>query len=226
MTLRQLLAVIVVAGLVTPIHTVWAHGDHGRPTSEESSTRFDRFLVSCSPCVTEAHPIATIPVPALRVASFPRMAGASTARPGEVVLAIVRAYELGRPSRRALVLRMTLSVAMGTAGEMYRLGEGILDDHEVAPLGSTIGEMARFMSTAEAGANVENIDVHGGSIRVGLSRLHGETVAYVQAGEVHTFLSRPIWQVPNTLYLSNADLAALATAIGQAATKIEALRTR
>jgi hypothetical protein len=76
----------------------------------------------------------------------------------------------------------------------------------------------------DPGAESVDVDFHGGSVRFGVLRMRGDAVAYVQTGDLPTLLQRPTWEVPTTLYLPVKDLPTLATALGQAAAKIEQVR--
>jgi len=60
------------------------------------------------------------------------------------------------------------------------------------------------------------MDFHGGSLRVGVWRVAGESVAYVRAGDPATLLEREVWEVPTSVYLPVAELPGLAAALGQA----------
>jgi hypothetical protein len=217
---------LVAASLVAAAHAADANGAHGQPAAEPP-TKFERFVVSgCSPCVKETHPIATIATSPLKLAAFPRLATLQMTRPGEIGIEVLRAHQLGRPSRQQLALRVTLSVSAGAPGEMYRIAAGVLDEEEIGALVDAVGEMARAMSTAPAPLGDESVDVHfhGGSLRVGVVRLRGETVAYVQAGDLGPLALRAVWEVPTTMYLPLDRLPVFAGAIGQGAAKIQKLR--
>lgn len=205
-----------------------ADGPQFRRGGEEPPTRFERFVLDgCAPCVTESHAVAALPLRALKLPAFPRHAAGPTMRPGEIRLEALRAYELGRPSRQALAVRMILSVAMGAGNEMHRVAVGLLDEDEVPALTSAAAEIAR-VSTAPpapaAGAETVEVSFQGGSLRIGLIRYGGESVAYVQAGDLRTLALRPVWEVGPTMYLPPASLPELATALSQVAARIRQLR--
>ena len=67
-------------------------------------------------------------------------------------------------------------------------------------------------------------DYHGGTLRIGVLRIRGEAVAYVQTGDLPVVLQRALWEVPTTLYLPVKDLSGVATALEQAAARIEQVR--
>jgi hypothetical protein len=126
----------------------------------------------------------------------------------------------------SVALRVTLSVMPGPGGEKFRLGTGLLDGTEARALAQAVGEMVRLAAAPAESAAVESTDVdyHGGSLRVGVLRARGDTVAYVQAGDLPTLLQRAVWEVPATLYLPVKDLPALAAALAQAAATIDKVR--
>lgn len=199
-----------------------------RHTGEEPPTRFEQFVLDgCAPCVTESHAVVALSLPALKLPAFPRYAAGPTMRPGEIRIEALRAYELGRPSRQALAVRMILSVAMGTASEMHRMAVGLLDEDEVPALTNATAEIARASTTPPStatGAESVEVSFQGGSLRVGLVRYGGESVAYVQAGDLRTLALRPVWEVGSTMYMPPASLSELASAVGQVAARIRQLR--
>jgi hypothetical protein len=219
---RTLLALATLA--VTLAWPVGAgHTDDLSRGVEAPPTRFERFVLSgCSPCVTELYPVAALPIRPLKLPAFPR-AGIA-ARPGEVRVETLRAYNLGRASRQLLAMRVILSVGAGT--DTYRFAVGLLDEDEVPALASALADMVNLGATASVDAGAESIDMSfgGGSLRIGLLRFQGESVAYVQAGDLQTLALRPVWEVGATMYLSPGELPALANAIGRVAGKIKQLR--
>src|SRR5262245_28757186 len=206
-------AVLVAACLATGLFTR-AVADPQR-TADDTATRYERFILSgCSPCVKELYAVATLPIAPPPVPAVPR-AAAPTSRPGEILVEVLRAYPLGRPGRHTLALRLTLSVATTPPGEPYRLGTGMLDEGVLGALTTAIREMSDAVKTSsQPGGRTLDVDFHGGSLRVGVTRIEAETLAFVQAGDIPTFTLRPVWQIPTTLYLSVADLASLAKAVG------------
>lgn len=220
--MRRLTALLALALLATP-SAARANGDAvtGPPTA------FERFVLSaCAPCVRESYPVAVLAVAPLALPGFPRAAAGVAARPGELAIDVLRAQPLGRRDWTSVALRVTLSVAASAGGELYRLGIGLLDGADVRALAQAVGEMARIATAPPATPGAESVDVdfHGGSLRVGLLRLRGDSVAYVQAGDLPTLLQRSVWEVPTTLYLPVANLGVLAAALGRAATTIESMR--
>ena len=214
-------AVLVIALLAAP-SGARANGDSpggGPPTT------FERFVLSaCAPCVRESYPVASLAIAPRALPGFPRAAAGAASRSGEVAIEVVRASQLDRPGWQSLALRVTLSVITG--GESYRLGVGLLDAADVPALAKAVVEMARIAIAPPANPSVESadIDFHGGSLRIGVLRLRGDSVAYVQTGDLPTLMQRTVWEVPATLYLQAKDLPALAAALSQAQTTIEKVR--
>lgn len=224
---RWALAVLALsASLVTSHRSALAHG---LPGTDEVLTRFEQFLLeACSPCVKESAPIATLQVGPMKLPAWSRTMGVRTTRAGEISVEALRSYLLGRPSRQLLAVRITLSVATGNPGEMYRMASGIVDDEEAEAFANSLGEIAQAASASpppDAGADPVEMDLHSGSVRVGVIRLKGEATVYVQAGDIRVLARRPIWDAPGTLYLPIADLTSLKSAIAQAATKIRKMRS-
>ncbi len=222
-----LVVAALAAALAWPAPAGHANGLHGVRGVEEPPTRFEQFVLSgCTPCVTESHPVATLPIRPLKLPPFPR--GGMGARPGEVRIEALRAYELGRPARQLLAMRLTLSVAAPAPSgtDLYRLAVGLLDEEAVPALASAVTEIAALAgaSPANTGAETTETSFRGGSVRIGLLRFQGETVAFVQAGDLQTLALRPVWEVPTTMYLPPDDLPALADAIGRLAAKVKQLR--
>ena len=225
---RKALAVAVLAvTLAWPVRGGQANGLHGVRAVDEPPTRFERFVLSgCTPCVTESHPVASLPIRPLKLPAFPR--GGIGARPGEVRVDALRAYELGRPARQLLAMRLTLSVAAPAPSgtELYRLAVGLLDEEEVPALASAVTEIANLAGTSPANTGAESTEAsfRGGAVRIGLLRFQGETVAFVQAGDLQALALRPVWEVPTTMYLSPDELPALANAIARLAARVKQLR--
>jgi hypothetical protein len=219
---RPVMAALVIALLAAP-SAARANGESagGPPTV------FERFVLSaCAPCVRETYPVASLATSPLRLSGFPSAAAAAASRPGQILIEVLRAQQLGRRDWTSLALRVTLSVLAGPGGDMYRLGSGLLDGAEARALADAVAEMARIGAAAPANttAEVTDIDFHGGSLRVGVLRVRGETIAYLQAGDLPTLMQRAIWEVPTTFYLSVAGLSPLATALDQAVATIEKIR--
>lgn len=219
---RPLTLVLVVALAAAP-SAARANGDPagGPPTV------FERFVLSaCTPCVRESYPIASLPIAPLTLPGFPRAAAGTAARPGEIAIEVLRAHQPGRPDWRSLALRVTLLVTTGPGGDLFRLGTGLLDGADVRALARAVGEMARMAAARPGEPQAENVDVdfHGGSLRVGVLRIRGDAVGYVQTGDLPTLLQRAVWEVPTTLYVPVKDLPDVAAALGQAAARIEQVR--
>jgi len=214
-------AVLVVAMLAAP-SVAHANGD---PAATGPPTTFERFALSaCTPCVRESYPVASLAIAPLEFPGFPRLAAGAASRSGEIAIEVVRAQQLGRPDWQSLGMRVTLSVVTGSG--TYRLGIGLLDAVEVTVLAKAVEEMAKIATAPPANPSVEtDIDFHGGSLRIGMLRLGGEAVVYVQTGDLPTLMQRAVWEVPTTLYLPVKELPALAAALHQAATTIEKLRS-
>ena len=220
---RPLTLVLAVALGAAP-STSGANGDPvgGPPTV------FERFVLSaCTPCVRESYPIASLPVAPMTLTGFPRTAAGSAARPGEIAIEVLRAHQPGRPDWRSLALRVTLLVPTGAGGDLFRLGTGLLDGGEVPALARAVGEMARLAAApaGEGAAETADVDFHGGTVRIGVMRIRGDAVGYVQTGDLPTLLQRAVWEVPTTLYLPVKDLPDVAAALGKAAARIEQARS-
>jgi hypothetical protein len=199
---------------------------NGDPAASGPPTVFERFVLSaCSPCVRESYPVTSLAVAPLTLPGFPRLA-AGASRPGEITIEVLRAQQPGRPGWTSLALRVTLSVMTGPGGETYRLGTGLLDAVDVPALAQAVADMAGFSTPPAANSSADSVDIdfHGGSLRVGVLRMRGDAVAYVQTGDLPTLMQRAVWEIPTTLYLLVKDLPALAAALGQAAAIIEKVR--
>lgn len=224
MTGRQTTRVIIALLLAAAASASWANGDGA---ASGPPTVFERFVLSaCAPCTREVHAIASLAVSPLLWPGFPRGVVGVASRPGTISIEVLRAQQVDRPDWKAVALRMTLSVVAGSGGETYRLGVGLLDAADVRGLARAAADMARIARETATGGGAESADVdfHGGSLRVGLLRVRGERIGYVQAGDLATIVLRDVWDVPTTLYLPVTDLPALATALGQAAAAVERLR--
>jgi hypothetical protein len=218
---RRLTTLLGVVLLAVPL-VVRANGDS---VAAGPPTVYERFVLSaCAPCIRETYPIAALAVTPPPVSWFPRTAAAPP-RPGEITIEVLRAQQPARPDWKSLALRMTLSVT-ASPGEAYRLATGLLDGVDVGPLARAVAEMATTPAPppANSSAGSVEVDFHGGSLRIGVLSTRSGAVAYVQAGDLMTLMQRALWEVPTTLFLSVADLPALATALGRAAATIEKAR--
>ena len=221
------MALLVMAALISPGPDVEAHSPLGPQKVADLPTTFERALVElCSPCVTDTYPVATLPVPPVKLPVPTRMPGGPAPRAGEIGFEILRAYQLGRPERQFLAIRLTLSVAAGSGGEMYRLAVGLLDDAELPVLASTVAHIAQIAGVApkDSGPASTEFDFQGGSVRVGFIQFRGDGVGYVQAGDPAMLAMRPALEVPTALYLPINQLPALVTTIGQVTAKLKTLR--
>jgi hypothetical protein len=215
------LTLVVVAALAAAPSIARPNGDGG-PAAPP--TVFERFVLSaCSPCIRESYPIATLPVAAVTLPGGPRP-NAPGGRPGEIVVDVLRAHQPGRPDWKSLALRVTLSVSTGTGGDLFRLGTGLLDGSDVRSLAQAVREMSRLATPPAAGVDTIDTDFHGGTLRIGVLQIRGESVGYVQTGDLPILLQRAVWEVPTTLYLPVQELAGFATALDQAAARIEQAR--
>ncbi len=218
----RLRAAVLVIALAAP-SLARANGESvlGPPTT------FERFVLSaCSPCVRESYPVASLAIAPPTLAGFPQGVARALSRPGEIVIEVLRAQQLGRRDWTSLALRVSLAVKGGQDGEMFRLGVGLLDAAEVRALVNAVGEMAAIAAAPPANARAESSDVdfHGGSLRVGVLRIRGDSVAYVQTGDLTLLMQRAVWEVPTTLYLGIRDLSGLAAALSQAMATLESVR--
>ena len=225
---RGAVASLAVAGALLSVGApVTAHPPQN--SAEEPVTRFEQFLLGdCSPCVRESFPIATLPVPSVKLPASSRNVSVHTTRRGEIGVDVLRSHLLGRPSRQLWAIRLTLSVATGAPGELYRMAAGIVDEADVPAFVSGVSEIVQAMSAPTppgAGADTVDIDQSGGTVRVGVARLGGESMVYVQAGDPRVLTRRPVWEASSTVYLPVADLSALRDAIAQAAAKIQQMRS-
>jgi|RhiMethySRZTD1v2_1073278.scaffolds.fasta_scaffold07360_2 hypothetical protein len=201
---------------------------HPPQAADELLSRFEQFLVEgCSPCVREALPIATLPVRPVTIPFSSRNVGVRTTRPGEIGVEALRAHLLGRPSRQLLAVRLTLSVATGSPGEMYRMAAGLMDEEEVGAFVTGLSEIIQAASgpTLRGGADSVEIDQSSGNVRVGVARVSAESIVYVQTGDLRVLTRRPVWEAASTVYLPVAELAALRNAIAQAGAKLQQLRS-
>lgn len=223
-TAKRTMTLTLLAALAAAPAAAGANGEH--TTGEDAPTRFERFVLSaCLPCVREAFGVGAVLTPSLKLPAFPRMPAGAASRPGEILIEVLRAQQLGRPGWQSLALWTTLSVRSAPGGEMYRLRLGLLDASDVPALAQAVAEMAKLATTPMAASvTMADVDFHGGSLRVGLLRGRGESVGYVQAGDVPTLMQRAVWEVPTTLYLPAHELSGLVTALQQAAALIEKVR--
>jgi hypothetical protein len=228
-TALLVVAVLVVASSMPGGHGVQAHTPVvSQRGVVDPPTSFERALAEiCSPCVKEAYSVATVQVPPLKLPVVTRLSGTAATRAGEIGFEVLRAYQVGRPDRQFLAIRVTLSiVAGGGRGEMYRLGVGLLDEAELPVLASTLAHIVQIAATVAGNMDPDSteIDFQEGSLRVGLLRVRGDGVAYVQTGDPSILALRPVLEVPTALYLPASQIPTLVAIIGQVTAKIKALR--
>jgi hypothetical protein len=219
---RSLTLVLLLALAAAP-SIARSNGDGG---GAGPPTVFERFVLSaCSPCVRESYPIATLPIAPLSVPGFPRSA-TGVARPGEIAIEVLRAHQPGRPDWKSLALRVTLSVSTGAGGDLFRLGTGLLDGADVRALAQAVDVMARIATAPPGEPRPETVDAdfHGGTLRLGVLQIRGDAVGYIQTGDLPVLLQRAVWEVPTTLYLPVKDLPGIASALEQAAARIDQVR--
>jgi hypothetical protein len=200
---------------------------HGAPAAEEPLSRFEQFVSGCSPCLKESVTIATISVPALNVAALSQTLSGRTARPGQILIEALRSQVIGTSTSQLFGVRLTLSITTGPQGELFRLSSGVLDEEDVRALERSLGKMVDTASSpalSTSTADSIEIDAHTTSVRVGVIRLKGDSVAYVQAGDIHALARRPVWEAPGTLYLPVAELPRLRSAFKEAAARIQKMR--
>jgi hypothetical protein len=221
---RSLVTAVLVIELLAAPRAARANGEP--PAASALPTHFERFVLSgCSPCVKESFPVKTIVISPVKLPAFPRVPTGSQTRQSEIAFEVVRAWELGRAARQSLAVQATLSVGAASGGGFYRIGLGVLDADDVGALADAVSGMAKAAAAPEpAGAEGVEIDFHGGSLRIGVIRIRGDAIAYVQAGQIPVLLFRPVWEVPNTVFLPVSELPALTAAIVEVAAKIRALR--
>lgn len=220
---RSLVAAVLVIGLLATPHAARANGEP--PVASALPTHFERFVLSgCSPCVKESFPVKTIVISPVKLPAFPRVPAGSLTRQGEIAFEVVRAWELGRAARQLLAVQATLSVGVASGGGFFRVGLGVLDADDVGALADAVSGMAKASAPEPAGAESVEIDFHGGSLRIGVIRIRGDAIAYVQAGQIPILMLRPVWEVPNTVFLPVSELPVLTAAIVEVAAKIRALR--
>jgi hypothetical protein len=207
-----------------------ANGEH-RGGAAALPTAYEHFVIeACSPCVRDSYAIATLPVAPIPLTWFPRNSAGGGVRQGSIVIEVLRAQALGRSGWPAIALGITLSVvapgaAMAT-GDLYRLGSGLLDASEVRALAEGVTAMTKLAPPPATDPTPQSTstDFHGGTVRVGVLRVGGDQIAYVQVGDQSTLLQRPVWEVPATLYMPLSELPALASALDRATATIEKVR--
>jgi hypothetical protein len=224
---RSVVMVVLVIVLLAAPRAAPANGEPLPSAAPPPPTHFERFVLSgCSPCVQESHLVKTVAISPVKLPPNPRFTTSTSSRPGEIAFEVVRAWELGRAARQLLAVRVTLSVVVGLAGQLFPLGIGVLDADDAGALAAALSEIAKAAAAApqDAGAKSIDIDFHVGSVRVGVMRNQGDAVDYVQAGDIPTLALRPVWEVPSTIFLPVSELPALAAAMTEVVAKVRTLR--
>jgi hypothetical protein len=225
----------VVATLFAEVlmpHGILAHpAEPGATAAPMPPTLYERFIrFGCVPCVQDAHLVKAVPISAAKLPSLPGvMAGAQLMpRQGEIRFEVMRASELGRETRQLLAVRLTLSAGMGTASGMqfFPLGFGIVDAEDAADLLHAVRQIVNAAKAPQtsSGADMTTIDYYRGSVRVGLVRIGGESIAYLQVGDIPLLAERPVWQIPTTLFIGLSELPALVPVLTDVVTKIRGMR--
>ena len=202
------------------------------PPADLVLTRFESFiLTSCIPCVREFYYIATVPVPPVKTPAFPGVPALSiraNTRAGELRFELMRAYPVGLQSRAHMAMRLVLSVAGGSEGQLYPLGTGLLDEDEVPVLEAALSQMGKSSAeTSDTSIQLVDTEFHIDSIRMGTVRTGNQIVAYVQVAptDLPRFALKQVWEIP-ALFLSSDDIPALERAVKQVHEKIRAIRGR
>jgi hypothetical protein len=196
-------------------------------TREEPNTTFESLIGDvCSPCVKDSYAVSTLPLAPLKPAGFGPAVTNMMSRGGEVRLEVVRAYPLDKLSQKFLAMRATLSIKTGD-GQFLPVAIGLVDEDEVTTFAAAVDKIAKSAARRPAEEPVPDtreMDVHAGSLRIGVLRIRGGEVAYLQAGNVRVLRAPTPFETSSALFFPVADLAALHDAIGQAEIKIKKLR--
>ena len=225
------IAVALLAELLMP-RGILAHPAEPAATAAPlPPTLYERFIrFGCAPCVQDAHLVKAVPISPVKLPSFPGIMTGSQLMPrqSEIRFEVMRASELGRETRQLLAVRVTLSGGMATATgtQFFPMGFGIVDAEDAADL---LHAVRQIVSAAKApqtssGADMTTIDYYKGSVRVGLLRIGGEMITYLQVGDIPLLAERPVWQVPTTLFLGVGELPALVPVLTEVVTKIRGMR--
>ena len=228
---KQLVAVALLAELLMPRGILAHPAEPGATAAPLPPTLYERFIrFGCAPCVQDAHLVKAVPISPVKLPSFPGiMPGAQLVpRQGEIRFEVMRASELGRETRQLLALRLTLSGAMATASgtQFFPMGFGIVDAEDAADLLHAVRQIVAAAKAPQTsgGADTTTIDYYKGSVRVGLLRIGGETIAYLQVGDIPLLAERPVWQVPTTIFVGLGELPALVPVLTEVVTKIRGMR--
>jgi len=231
---RGALALILSVGLMCAGSRV-ANAD-ASPTPAPPSdvlTHFESFILNnCVPCVREFYYIGTVPVAPIKTPAFPgvpALSARTNTRAGELRFELLRAYPVGLKSRAHMAMRVILSVASGTEGQLYPLGVGLLDEDEVPVLETSLSQLEKWSASENTDSSLQLVDTefHVDSVRMGTLRTGGQILAYVQVAptDLPRFALKQVWELP-TLFLASEDIPALERTVKQVNEKIRALRNR
>jgi len=192
----------------------------------EPATRLEMFLASCSLCIRDWYPVATLVSPPLRPPGIPQRLLNMMERGGEARFEVVRAY--ARADRGKQVWAMGVSLFQSVSGgSPYRLAAGLLDEEDLPELAAALSEMTKLLAVRERdrpAGETTVIDFRGGSIRIGVLRTEALAVAYIQAGDVQSLTPPTELGALDALFFPVSDLGALDGIVRQVATKIQELR--
>ena len=219
---------LLVAGLAAAAApAARGNGIHGPAPPAALPTRFEALVAeSCAPCVTESWAVATVPTPAQKPAGFGPQVLNTMSRAGEIRLEVVRAQPLGRSTQRYLAVRVVLAVASG-GGQFYRFATGLLDEEDLPAMTAAVSALAKAVAappTAGPEPQSTQMEYHAGSVRVGVLRVPGTTLGYVQAGDVHALGPPTPFDANAVVFFRSDDLGVLLDALAQAAERLGRLR--
>lgn len=212
-----------------------AHADGSTTPTPPSDvlTHFESFILNnCVPCVREFYYIATVPVSPVKAPSFPGVSTLSTrasTRAGELRFELLRAYPAGLNSRAHMAMRLVVSVAGATEGQLYPLGAGLLDEDEVPVLEAALSQMEKWSASVAVDPSLQLVETefHVDSIRMGTVRTGDQTFAYVQVAptDLPRFALKQVWELP-TVFLPPDAVPLLERTVKQVNEKIRAIRSR
>jgi hypothetical protein len=204
-----------------------AHDQVPGLTREEPSTTFESIVAdACSPCVRDSYAVAALPLAPLKAVGFGPPVTSMMSRGGEVRIEVVRAYPLGKREQQVIAMRATLSIKMGD-GQLFPVATGLVDEEEVGMLATAVDDISKAAlrrPAEEPLPDTMELEYHAGSLRVGMMRIRGDEVAYLQAGNIRVLRAPTPFETNSALFLPVGDLGALHDAIGQAASRIKKLR--
>lgn len=196
-------------------------------TREEPNTTFESLIGDvCSPCVKDSYAVSTLPLAPLKPAGFGPAVTNMMSRGGEIRLEVVRAYPLGKLTQQFLATRATLSIKTGD-GQFLPVAMGLVDEDDVTAFAAAVDNIAKTATrrpAEEPAPDTTEMDFQAGSLRVGVLRIRGGEVAYLQAGNVRILRAPTSFDTSSALFFSVTNLEALHHAIGQAQVKIKKLR--